>query len=218
MITIDSDSILKDEFVIKELIQPFKTKKNVGLVAGNPLPLKAKTFIESAINNYIIARNNLVEHFPYKKSAYIARGFLAYAKEVAKKIQFPENLLNEDAFTYFYCVTNGYKVYFQKNAVVLYRSPQTIKDTINQTYRHRLGGFQLGEYFPEDLIHEKFIIPKKINFKIMFYQLIHNPLGYLLLKGLTYYSINKAKKSTKKINTKWQRISTTKLLFYEHHA
>src|SRR3989338_10835968 len=36
LITIDSDSILKDEFVIKELIQPFKTKKNVGLVAGNP--------------------------------------------------------------------------------------------------------------------------------------------------------------------------------------
>ena len=79
----DADVIFENEFVIRNLIKPIIENDKVGLCAGNPIPMKGKTFTERAVNCTVLA------YAPLKKIRNISSAdgkLLAFKKEFVKKI------------------------------------------------------------------------------------------------------------------------------------
>lgn len=212
LVIIDSDMVMKDKNALKNIAEKFLNDKTTALVCGETEPLTARTFLESAINNYIIVRKSLEKEFCFGNTAYGAHAFLAYSKRFAKSLTIPKGILNDDAYSYFTCVSKGYKRYFASNAIALYRSPGSIKDHLNQSARHLAGGHQLKKYFGSDTIDKGFFVPTTIMIKTVLYQLLRNPIGYIFLKMLNSYCYYKSRKVADKLDTKWEVITTSKNL------
>ena len=212
-ILIDSDMVMKNNLTIEKMVSKFRSDAETALVCGETYPLTPRTFLEKAINNYRYARTYL-EHkniFDFGKTAYSAHAFLAYSKKFARGLSIPHNVLNPDAFSYFACITNGYKQHYENRAVALYSSPQNLKDHINQSIRHLAGGVQLYDYFGKKSVDAGFTVPSKIMIKIMLYQLRKNPLGYIFLKILNLYCGYKSRKGSKNLDIKWTTITSSKM-------
>jgi cellulose synthase/poly-beta-1,6-N-acetylglucosamine synthase-like glycosyltransferase len=211
LVLIDSDMILRGEKALEKMVSKFQKDRKLALVCGDTLPLPARTFLESAINNYIYARRSLRNGFGFGSTAYCAHAFLAYSKKFGKSLNIPKDVLNADAFSYFSCRTNGYKVYFAEEAIALYRSPASIKDYINQATRHIAGGLQLYKYFGQKTVDAGFALPKNVLTKLMVLQLKKNPAGYVVLKILNFYCRYKSRKNSN-FDPKWATIKSSKKL------
>lgn len=211
LVLIDSDMITKDVKTFKNVTKKFIEDEETALVCGETEPLPARTFLESAINNYISSRRSLTNEFNFGSTAYCAHAFLAYSKKFAKTLSIPKNILNPDAYSYFMCKSKGYQAIFAKDAVALYRSPQSIKDHLNQATRHIIGGLQLKKYFGEELVDAGFAIPKPILTRLMLCQLKKNPVGYIVLKILNFYCKYLSIRN-KNFDPKWTTIKSSKRL------
>lgn len=211
LVLLDSDMILKDKNALSNLIKKFN--KNIGLVAGKMVPLPAKTLLEDAINNYRLARFDLEKEFSFGKSAFGTNAFFAIRKDLAKSIKIPKDNLNHDSFCYFSAIKNNMKTAYAEKAVALYRSPQSTKDLIGQSTRHLAGGLQLKKFFGPEIVSRGFYVPRRILIKLMLYQLIKNPIGYIYLKCLNIYCHYKSQRIIrKKINVRWASVATAKVL------
>lgn len=210
-VLIDSDMFMKDKMVIEKMVSRFHSGEKLSLVCGHARPLRARTFIESVRNNYIYARASLENEYSFGNTAYGAHAFLAYSRKFGKSLVIPKEVLNSDAFSFFTCKAKGYKTYFAKDAVALYRSPSSIKDYINQSTRHIAGGIQLHKYFGRTLVDSLFNVPKPILIKLMLYQLKKNPLKYFVSKVLNSYSVYLSR-IDKNLDSKWKTIESSKKL------
>lgn len=211
LVIVDSDMLMKDKLTVEKMASYFAKDPSTALVCGNTEPLPAKTFLEGAINNYILVRESLGKEYSFGNTAYGAHAFLAFSRKFAKSLSIPKNILNPDAYSYFTCKSKGYQTIFAKDAVALYRSPQSINDHINQATRHIIGGSQLKKYFEEELVDAGFTIPKPILTKLMFLQLKKNPVGYIVLKILNFYCQYLSIRN-KNFDPKWTTIKSSKKL------
>lgn len=212
LVIIDADLILNDELTIEKLTSIFHNDKTVGIVTGDTKPLPAKKFLENAINNYISARNSLFDKYSIQNSAYTARGFIAYSRKFLNNFVLPEEILNDDAYSWFYCSRSNYKIHHEREAAIWYRSAQSVEDHINQSTRHLSGGVQLYKYFGKEIIDKGFKLPKMVLIRILLYQLLRNPIGYVFLKLLNTYCYYKSRKPIDKLDIKWESITTSKNL------
>lgn len=212
LVLLDADLIMNSKDVIEKLIAKFASDKQLGLVAAHLHPLPPKTFLEAAINNYRYGREYLEREYSFNNSVYGAHGCLVYSQKFGKSLKIPPDVMSVDTFSYFSCITRGYKFAHVKDAVVLYRSPQTIKDHINQAKRHYTGGLQVKKYFGADLVDRKFRVPKLIMLKIMLFQVLRNPLGYIFLKILNTYCAYKSHAMLNRLNIAWEPISSSKII------
>ncbi|EKD64426.1 MAG: glycosyl transferase family protein [uncultured bacterium] len=211
LVVLDSDMIMKGKKTIENMVKKFIEDRKTALVCGNAQPIPARSFLESAINNYIYARNYFYKQFNFGNTAYSAHGFLAYSKAFAQTLTIPSGVLNDDAYSYFMCMSKGYKHYFAKNAVVMYRSPSSIKDHIHQSIRHLAGGDQLCEYFGKEVVDMGFYVPKEINLRLLIYQSVKNPLGYAFVKLLNFYCKLRSKALYRKLDIRWATIKSSKM-------
>ena len=211
LVIVDSDMIMKNKDAVENITKKFIEDKETAFVCGNTEPLPARTFLESAINNYIYARNSLENEFSIGSTAYGAHAFIAFSKKFGKFLSIPKNILNPDAYSYFMCKSKGYKTVFVKDAVAFYRSPQSIRDHINQATRHIIGGLQLYKYFGKEVVDRGFTVPKPVLTKLMFLQLKKNPVGYIVLKLLNFNCQYLSKKNNN-FDPKWTTIKSSKKL------
>jgi len=211
LVIIDADMICQDEYTIQKIALKFKNKK-VGFASGGMHPLKGKTLVERAVNNYFIARTSVEKTFDFGKTSYPTHGFVAYSIDFLKDFRLPGNILNDDAYSYFACIHSKWKYVYAKEAGVFARSAGTLKDYTNQLIRYMKGGEQLKEYYKESIVTGALTLPAHVYLRIFGYQLIHNPLGYILLKIAFYYAVIMVKLSKKSYEVKWSMVASSKLL------
>lgn len=213
LILLDSDMILGGKLVVEKMAAEFLKNKEVVFIGAHARPIKAKTLLEQGINNYRYAREILKKEFSFNNSAYGAHACLGYSKKFARSLKIPNDVMNVDSYSYFSCLASGFKFVHIKDAVVWYRSPQTVEDQIKQASRHLAGRGQLYKYLDKDLIDRGFFVPKNILLKLMLIQLFKNPLAYVFLKMVNLYSMYKAKKKGKVYSNQWGVIKSSKALY-----
>lgn len=184
----DADVLPENQFVFEKIVNKFLEDREIDMVLANVRPLTAVTFFERAINNFFYAREDQVKHFDFYSTIHGARGAgLALTRKVAKKITFPENLIIDDAFIYLFIKQSGYKAVAAKEAVIWFRSVQTIADFKKQIMRYMRGGEQLHNFYNGELIYKTSYIPKHIMIRVLVSQLRRDMIGYLLLKAVFTY-------------------------------
>jgi len=209
----DADVVFAHEFVLHDLIQPLIKNKKVGMCGGNPMPLAGKTYWEKVVRVAFEPYQEFRSTVKGGNNAFSAIGqILAYRKELVKKIAVPLDMVTNDIFTYFFCLSLGWEYRYVKSAVVLFQSPRRLKDILRQNTRFHAGYNRMLQYFSRYLVKKEMRIPKSIYIKTLLKQFIKHPI----LSG-TYYLINiycliRASRIGDKLTAKWPVALTTKNL------
>ena len=210
VVLFDADIVLGNEDTITNLIKPLTNSEKIMFVGGNPLPTPGKTFIEKAVNvscyPYIALREVLNNgNTPYGCDGRI----LALKKEFYKKVVVPVDMIANDNFMYFACITSRHSYQYVKNAVVYYRSPSTYSDQIRQNKRFIAARQRLTRIFGK-VAEEAYHIPTSLKIKHILLQLLKSPILSLSIFVINKYCMLRAIFEERFMNAKWAIAETTK--------
>lgn len=207
----DADVVLAAPNVISALIQPLISDKRVGMSGGRALPYKPVTFMEKAIGLTRETYIPLKETLRGGDNKLTVNGrILAYRKQLVKKIRIPAEVIGNDAFTYFSCLTAGYKYKYVASAVVRFRSPKSLADHIKQNTRFVAVRSRMAKYFPIELVRSEFHVPWYLLAYHMAKKFIRHPVLATFIFLVNRYCQIKAVRMEKKLTGKWEISTSTK--------
>jgi len=207
----DSDIVYSHKYVVRDMVLNLLKDKNIAMCGGNPRPVKGVTYIEKAINYTTDVYQEFRKKVRNGDNVFSADGrLLAYKKELVKKLIIPNDMIANDMFTYFCCLSNGYKYKFVATAIVSFRSPQDIKDHIRQNVRFRASPLRMERYFSKDLVKKELYIPKTILYKTQLLMFIRHPVSTLYIYLINHYCKFKARLIERQLNAKWLIANSTK--------
>ena len=207
----DSDIIYTHKYVVRDMLLPLLKNKDVAMCGGNPLPIKGSTYIENAINLTTKVYQEFRKKVRSGDNVFSADGrILSYKKELVKKIKVPNDMIANDMFTYFCCLTLGYKYRFVSTAVVYFRSPQDVRDHIRQNVRFRASPFRMEKYFSKELVKKETSIPKNLLYKTQLFMFIKHPISTLYIYLINLYCKLKARMTEDQLTAKWAIADSTK--------
>lgn len=213
LVQTDSDVKLPHEFVIRDIIRPLLLSGKVAMCGGNPVPEKAETFTEKAVNCSFIVYEKFRSEVRGGNNIFSVDGrLLAYKKELVKRIKVPSDMIANDVFTYFVCLSEGYKYRYVKGAKVFFKSPKNLPDQIRQNTRFEAAEMRMEKYFSRELVRRECSIPKGLLIKNMFNQLVKHPVLSLYIFLINQYCRFIAKQEERRLTAKWPIALTTKKL------
>lgn len=210
----DADVVFSHPHVIRDVIKPIIENKKVGMCGGNPKPVLAETFTEKAVNCTFEAYQSFRESVRGGDNKFSADGrLLAIRRELVKKINVPSDMIANDVYIYFCCLTLGYKYRYVENAVVSFRLPQTLKDQIRQNTRFMASSIRMRKYFTEEIVAREYHIPPNMLLKNVLIQFIKHPVLCSYIFAINRYCWIKARAKEKYLNAKWDMAWSSKFLF-----
>lgn len=209
----DADVTFANPSVIKNIIAPLRYGDRVAMCGGHPAPLKAKTFTEAAVNCTCEVFMKLRKLVRGGNNILSADGrLLAYRRELLSRITIPATMIANDAFTYFCCLYFGYEYRYAENAIVNFRSPQTLKDQIRQNTRFNAAPLRMMKYFPGSLVAKEYIIPPKLVLPLIIKQYIKHPIYCSYIFIVNRYCQYRARRVEHNLSALWRIAHTTKNL------
>jgi cellulose synthase/poly-beta-1,6-N-acetylglucosamine synthase-like glycosyltransferase len=138
LVLLNADVLPTNREFLSNLVRPFIDQSRVGIVGAKVSALPAAGFFERVIEYSHEFKTEVYESIS-KDNIYLCHGRArAFSREFAKSLEF-EKQVGEDAYSYINCKNRGYKFAYQKDAVVLFRSPRNLKDQIKQSVRFQQG-------------------------------------------------------------------------------
>jgi len=211
----DADVVFAHPYVIRDIIAPLIFEKGVGMCGGHPTPVQANTFTEKAVNLTAEAYIPLRKTLRGGNNVLSVDGrILAYKKELIKKITVPEDMIANDMYTYFCCLTKGYAYRYVRSAVVYYRSPMDMKDQIRQNTRFASAPARMKRHFSEALVSYEYHIPRRVILPRMIKVCLRHPIlaGYIFV--VNQYCKIKALFVEKHLTARWNMAWSTKRIHY----
>lgn len=213
LVQADADVILAHPFVIANLIEPLKKYSKVGMCGGNPQPLPGKSFWEKTVRNAAEPYQEFRSKVKGGHNVFSAVGqLLAFRRELVKLITVPKDMIVNDTFTYFCCLTLDWQYKFVKSAIVVYRAPQKFKDLNHQNTRFHAGYNRMFNYFPADLVKSEFTVKKWLYFVTLAKQVLKHPVLSITYYLVNLYTLYKASSLVKEMGATWSVAWTTKNL------
>jgi len=186
IVMFDADISLVGKEVITRLVKSF-TDRDVALVGGNSRPFKPVSFFEKAV--YSTFRVFYESRLKMKNghSIFGATGsIMAGRKTFLQSFRFPK-IINEDAYIYMTCITQGFKFRYIDSAVIEYALPKNAKDYIKQVVRSEPSSveMELKKYFG-DTVQEEFYRPHMFYVTAIVKECVRNPIGvmYVILLNI----------------------------------
>jgi cellulose synthase/poly-beta-1,6-N-acetylglucosamine synthase-like glycosyltransferase len=153
--------MLNDQKFIEKLVSPILYSKG-DLVSSNLDILSSKKFIENVFAIGYKAKNYLFESLNNGKNLYTCHGAArAFSKRLYKTFRFKDSI-GEDAYSYLYCIYNGYKYAYVNNATAYIRYASNIGDHNKQSIRFMESQNKFLKEFGTEFIQKNYHIPKKL--------------------------------------------------------
>ena len=211
LLILDADILPKNEYYIQEMVRPFDSNKNLGIVSSRIIPIKSSTFFGKIISYSVELKNAIFVNLRNGNNAYLCHGSnRAFSRSCAKKIIWPSSP-SEDAYSYFTCLNEGYDFFHPQTTGVFFRSPDNFKDHLRQSARFITSGKRMARHFPEDIIRQGYEIPFVPVLKILIPSFFLHPLlsgGYFVI----YSVIKFYPKKERFDNPKWNMSMSSKIL------
>ncbi len=215
LIQSDADVVFSHSRVVENMIRAMEHDKKVMMCGGNPTPLSAKTFIEKSVNTTVSMYLQLRKLVGDGNNAFSADGrLLAFRKQFITKVTIPIDMIANDAFVYLICKSQGHKYKFIQDAIVFFRSPQTVKDQIRQNSRFVAAPLRMQRYFSKQLIQREYFIPARIYIPLLAKAYLKYPLECFTIFFINAICRAKALLHEKYMTAKWDMAITSKKLRY----
>lgn len=177
IVMFDADISIRGVEVISTLIEAFHDKQ-VALVGGNSRPFMPRSFFEKAVYSTFRIFYASRLHVRGGNSIFGATGsIMAGRTSFLRSFRFPA-IVNEDAYIYMTCISQGMKFRYIDAAVIEYKLPKHTRDYIKQVIRSEPGSvsLELEKYFG-DAVRKEFARPFGFYVKAIITECIRNPLG-----------------------------------------
>lgn len=207
----DADVVFSHPYVVRDIISPLLHDSEVYMTGGRPMPVAGTTFTEKAINCTFLAYDPLRGTLRGGNNIFSVDGrLLAYKKSLVKRIHIPPHMTANDAYTYYSCLTLGYKYKYVESAIVWFRSPQNLRDQIKQNTRFVFAPAKMSSCFDPALVAREYAVPRKLMATLQLQQFIRHPIlcGYIFIINL--YCKLKAKKAIDYVTAMWPMAESTK--------
>jgi glycosyltransferase involved in cell wall biosynthesis len=134
LLLLNADTLIEDRDFIYKLVSLSK-KRNADLVSANLQELEPTTFFENVLATSMRLKKKAFELFNNGHNLYTCYGpARMLSRALYQKISFAQSY-GEDAYSYLFCLSNGMKYGYAKNALVYYKLPSTFKDHNKQSHR-----------------------------------------------------------------------------------
>lgn len=190
LVIIEADTLPSSDKTIDELIRPFKNKhnQNLGMVVGQSVALKPKTFLETAMFQGYKIKKDVFVKWKNGVNIYTSNGqsMKAISRQFLQGFRWVTNA-PEDAYLYLKLKTAGFKIVRQAKAVSFMRNVTNLSDRIKQRAKYESGKKALRKYFDAKLIRSEYQIPLGLILSSLLKASINNPfwtLAYLLQLAL----------------------------------
>lgn len=195
LVLLDGDIQISDKNFLNKIVSPIvKGKADLTSVAVEELP--AQNLLERVIDASMKLKKDIFEKINNGHNIYTCHGRArAFSKSFYKSINFKKSV-GEDAYSYLYCLSNGYKYKFVKNTRVFYKLPNNFNDHKKQSIRFFKSQKIFNKEFGEEFVKEQYQIPGSISLVSLINCIFNDPLilGYLFLvsfiKVKSYYQKN----------------------------
>src|SRR3990167_8492648 len=209
----DADVVFSHKNVARDIIQPLINNPQVGMVGGNPVPLHAHSFWEKVVSNAFEPYQKFRSDIRGGNNAFSAVGqILAYKKALLKSIKIPQDMVTNDLYTYFCCLSDNWQYRYVKSAIVYFQPPKILRDMSRQNTRFYSGYLRMFNYFDKDLVNSEMSIPKFVKYRALFKQFLSHPILSLVYVGVNICCEIYASFFGNKLNAKWPIAITTKKL------
>jgi glycosyltransferase involved in cell wall biosynthesis len=214
LVYMDADVKFENAHCLDALVTTLCESEPVALVSGALIPLPGKTFIEKAINCTFEAYQSAILQYKNGNNIYTVSGrLIAAKKKIYKEFSIPENMISDDKYMYLYTVNQGFSYRYAPQARVLFRSPQTLKDHINQNTRYVGDRPLMLKYFPAVILDKLYFFPQSILRQEMVRELRKHPLLSVSIFSVNIYCKVRARLLAETIyDSKWQEVTTSKEL------
>lgn len=209
LVQTDADVIWTPD-VLDSITKAF-AKHTAGMLGGNPQPILGTSFVEKAVNLTTQAYIPLRSEIRNGSNVFSSDGrLLAFRKPWYSKINIPLTMIANDMFAYFYHISGGGTYQFVPQAIVYYRSPQTIQDQIRQNTRFIASRIRLEKYFDTSLLQREFYVPSGILQKNKIRLLLTHPVNAAFIYVLNLICAANAIKQESVLTGTWPIATTTK--------
>lgn len=211
LITIDADVLPESNDTFKYLIDKFN-EDNVQYVSGRSKPIEPRNFLEKSINISRRAWDVFRDTLKSGNGVYACNGkFFGISHKLAQQIVYPLKGSGDQGYVYFFCLSKGYEFRGCKDAKVLFRSPNSLKEHIKQInwYQKDYYGWK-DEFGP--IVKEEYKIPAKMLIKEKLRLFAKYPIHTVFLFVVNFYAkhIYKPKIAN---DQKWDMQTSTKEAF-----
>lgn len=187
LILFDADVIPTDDFTLSELVRPFD-HENVGLVGGDIKPLPSHTLIGNITAASRELWSETTRGINGGATVHNHHGQVsAMRRNVFKKIRMPL-IHSEDDYRYFRTKQLGYLFKFAPRAVVLYRTPETLRDFFLQSARFASGRAPIVSKFGSWVVQE-YAVPVRNKMHAIVTMLRRKPL--VTAASLTFHFLSR---------------------------
>ena len=159
LIMLNADILPAGTNFLEELIKPILADAKVGIVCGEMVAAKPRTFFEKIMINSYEIKKNIYNKINQGHNLYNCVGVArAFSKNLYKKIKWPEDL-PEDAYSYFTCISNGFEFIYNPKAKLIFRTPSNFKDHMKQSTRFFGGQAKMTNLFGKEIAEKEYGIP-----------------------------------------------------------
>lgn len=140
LVNVDADHIPLPK-AIPRLIRHF-SNPTIGAVSGHRVPISGNSFM-SKVNRAIWSLHTATQQYYSNHQGGTHLGGVLYALRRGICTRMPEDIVNDDAFIGVECMREGYKVHFERRAVVFFQGPESLSEFITQRRRIVYGHYKV---------------------------------------------------------------------------
>lgn len=209
LVLIDADTQIKDKDFLKKIAFPVFTNK-ADLTSVRVQELPNTTLVGKTLEISMKLKKQIFESINNGNNLYTCHGRArAFSKKLYKDIKFKDSI-NEDAFSYLYAVTKGFRYKFVENAEIFYQLPENINDHQHQSIRFLQSKALLNKYFGQEVVEKSYKLPLIKSIMIALHFSLKNPVDMMMYLLVLGSSVIKSK--IKKTKNTWDISKSSKRL------
>lgn len=175
LILLNADILIKGRGFLDRFVRRLIESK-ADLVSCRLKPLFPTNLFEKALYISVLVKTDVYESFNGGRSLFTCHGTArAFSKRLYKNFKFPQTV-SEDAYSYLWCVLNGYKYDYAREAFVYYKLPDNLRDHEKQSARFYKGQKKLQEIFGRESVKKAHNLPKSLILKKSIKHLFKSPV------------------------------------------
>lgn len=158
LIILDADVDLGAATFIQNLVEGLNRNAGWTLASCKGVPVKSKSVIGKLLNFSVQLKNDLYDSVNGGNNIHHCHGFcLIFSRKFAKSLLYPK-IVSEDAYTFLKNEEGGGVFQYIPQAQLYFKTPENLRDYLNQSRRYMLGDKEFTKYFSEQLINKSYNI------------------------------------------------------------
>lgn len=209
LVLLDADVLPATKYMLSRLVDPIIKNSNVGLVSGNIKPIKAKNFVQKAIEISRTTYDSINNNLNGGNNPHNCHGnVMALSKKFARSVVIPKEVFSDDSFLYLSCIAKKFKFVYAPEAEVFFSLSSTVKDAVRQ-YSRFVNGDSISQTLFAEIVKKEYVISQKTRIKYLLFSFLKHPIHSLFIFLVVRYCEFFGKRKTTGV---WRTAQSTKNL------